>query len=458
MAKYLLAEKKFEKIQIFEQRPVAGGVWNYTSADREDGFVVPRIAPTTAPDQVVYHANSDKPEIVSPVYDMLETNIPHTLMNYTETPFQEGTSLFPTHQVVLEYLQSYAEDLAPYASYSTQVQHLCKNKSGDRPCWKIETLDLVTKETKTHEFDAVAVASGHYNDPFIPDIPGIKDFNKANPGVISHSKYYRRPDAYQDKKVIVVGNSASGIDLSVQLSATAQLPVFISEKEKATPGAVVQESKPWARHVPEIAVRFANGHIETDMDAVLFCTGYHYSFPFARDVRPPVVVDVSHAAHLWEHMLYTADPTVAFLAVPQRIVPFPVAEAQSALIARIWAGRLAPPSAAEMTTWLEEQVASKGAGKALHNLMFPKDVEYINRLHDRSVTAGRVDGGDNDGQGKLPPYWGGEKRWTRERFPAIKLASRALGKERHKVRSLSELGFDYEEWKKRTAGVAEELI
>jgi hypothetical protein len=113
-----------------------------------------------------------------------------------------------------------------------------------------------------------------------------------------------------------------------------------------------------------------------------------------------------------------------------------------------------------MMTWLDEQVVSKGAGKALHNLMFPKDVEYINCLHEKPVMASRVDGLDNEGQGKLPPYWGDEKRWkrwTRERFPAIKLAGRALGNERYKVRSLKVLGFDYEDWK-QTAGVAEQLF
>jgi hypothetical protein len=78
-------------------------------------------------------------------------------MNYTQTPFPIDTSLFPPHQAVLKYLQNHAEDLEPYASYSTQVQKLLKERSGDRPCWKIETLDFVIKHAETHEFDAVAV-------------------------------------------------------------------------------------------------------------------------------------------------------------------------------------------------------------------------------------------------------------------------------------------------------------
>lgn len=465
--RYLLAEKKFSQVHVFEQRATAGGVWNHTPITREDDdFTVPRITPTRRPDQAIYTENSDAAQFLSPVYDFLETNIPHVLMNYSDQKFPEGSSLFPPHRVVLEYLREYAEELKPCTSFSAQVLGVRKVKSGDEMCWEVETKDLKTKQTRKQEFDAVAVASGHYNDPFIPDIPGLKEFDEKYPGAISHSKFYRRPDHYDGKKVIVVGNSASGIDLSAQIASVAKLPVLISEKEKAAPVLVVQEDKPWANNVQEIvefmpgerSVRFANDEVQTEVDSVVFCTGYHYSFPFLKGLEPSVVVsDGSHAAHLWEHILYTADPTLAFLSIPQRIVPFPVSEAQSALIARIWSDRLRAPTPSEMTSWVDELRKDKGDNKTLHNLAFPEDVHYINRLHDLSVTAKKVSGLENDGKGKTPIYWGKEKEWTRERFPMIKLASRALGEQRHELRSLKELGFDYEDWRKQKE-VAERLL
>lgn len=489
--RYLRAEKKFAKIDVFEQRAEAGGVWNYTPTTRADGFTVPRTQPTTCPDQPIYHKGSEVAEFVSPVYDFLETNIPHVLMNYTDQKFPDSSSLFPPHREVLKYLQKYAEDLEPIISYGTQVLEIKKIRSTEDgvACWQVETLDLKSGKRTKGEYDAVAVASGHYNDPFVPDIKGLAQFEKRWPGSISHSKFYRRPDQFKNKvrqmltagavitklgmntnsssqRVIVVGNSASGIDLSIQISSVASLPVFISEKEKLSAGNVIQEDKPWAANVPEIveflpeerAVRFSNGRIEKDIDSVVFCTGYHYSFPFLRHLEPSIVVpDGSHAAHLWEHILYAADPTLAFLSIPQRIVPFPVSEAQSGLIARIWADRLPTPSRSEMEGWIEELRREKGENKTIHNLASPKDINYINRLYDRSMEAKRVPGLENDGVGKIPPYWDAEKAWTRERFPAIKLAVRALGEGRHEVRTLKELRFDYKEWK-RTTEAAEKLL
>jgi len=56
---------------------------------------------------------------------------------------------------------------------------------------------LTSGAQETHEYDAIAVASGHYTVPFIPDIPGISEWNKAYPGRISHSKFFRRPEEYK---------------------------------------------------------------------------------------------------------------------------------------------------------------------------------------------------------------------------------------------------------------------
>lgn len=256
-----------------------------------------------------------------------------------------------------------------------------------------------------------------------------------------------------------MGNSASGIDLSAQISAVCQLPIIVSEK--ATPNTPAEDRSSWSRPAPEILefvpegrrVRFADGATEAGVDAVVFCTGYFYSFPFLRGLSPPVVTDGARARGLYEHLLYADDPTLAFAGVPQRIVPFPVAEGQAAWVARAWADRLRLPSRAEMGEWEARTVKEKGDGKMLHNLAFPRDLEYINMLHARSLEAERRPGLENDGVGKIPPFWDDEKRWTRERFPLIKIASRKLGEKRHEVTTLEQLGFDYKAWK---AGLDEE--
>lgn len=194
-----MAEKKFSQIQLFEQRATPGGVWNYTPLAREQGFTVPRTQPSSLPDQVIRPKDSDDVEFMSPIYDLLETNIPHSLMCFSDTEFPKGSPLFPRHSAVLQYLKGYAEELTPYISYRTQVLNIEKPASQPDGPWQVEVLDLKANQTTKSEFDAVIVASGHYNDPFIPNIAGLEEFDKAYPGAVSHSKFYRRPNDYSGK-------------------------------------------------------------------------------------------------------------------------------------------------------------------------------------------------------------------------------------------------------------------
>lgn len=49
------------------------------------------------------------------------------------------------------------------------------------------------------QFDALVVASGHFYLPYIPDIPGLLEYDEKFPGRIAHSKHYRNVEDYRDK-------------------------------------------------------------------------------------------------------------------------------------------------------------------------------------------------------------------------------------------------------------------
>jgi hypothetical protein len=254
-----------------------------------------------------------------------------------------------------------------------------------------------------------------------------------------------------------VGNSASGIDLSVQIANVSLKPLLISEKNQETTVNI----NPRLENVPEIVefivgdcptVRFSDGRVERDIDHVIFCTGYLYSFPFLSQLEgSPIVTDGKRPCNLYQHIFYHPRPTLAFVGLPQRIVPFPVSEAQAALIARVFSGRLELPPRKEMEDWETDWIANHGPGKSFNSLAFPLDADYINFLHDYSLQARQKDGLENDGHGKKPPYWGEKERWVRKMFPIIKVASRELGSRRKEITSLEALGFDFEQWKEENA-------
>jgi hypothetical protein len=122
-----------------------------------------------------------------------------------------------------------------------------------------------------------------------------------------------------------------------------------------------------------------------------------------------------------------------------------------------------------MIAWEEELLERKrrdgggGEGK-FHLLGYPEDAEYIDFLHGWALKAspGCKYGADTDedsqSSGKAPPYWGEEEHWMRERTPLIKKAARELGAQRKgEIRTLKDLGFDFEAWKREQEEIKGEV-
>lgn len=198
--RYLLAEKAFETIRIYEQRSTTGGVWNYTPIT---GNGLPK-APTTSPGEPngcpgnVVNGNPDA-SLASPMYEQLETNIPHFMMSYSDLPFPEDSQLFPGRETVLQYLQDYAKEVNSLICFDTQVLDVRHTSAADRPGWDVVTKHLLSHVEEQEFFDAVVVASGHYDVPYLPDIKGIAAWSRRYPGVVMHSRFYRTPEPFKDK-------------------------------------------------------------------------------------------------------------------------------------------------------------------------------------------------------------------------------------------------------------------
>ena len=471
-AKYLRAEKAFDKIVLFEQRSRPGGIWNYTGDQRnEDLFTVPQTDPRGQNQDPEWIKQTDPEDprpwvgssgwdtylsFLSPMYEKLETNIPRGLMGFQDLDWPEDSQLFPTHETVLKYIEDYGKDVQDLVRYDTQVINAEPVSNAPDSKWKVRTRWLRTGKEHERMFDAVIVANGHFIVPYIPDVPGIREWNEKYPGAISHSKYYRRPEEYTDKKIIVVGNSASGADISNQIAPHCQQPLLWSSKSTSMFSASHGSADLLRREVPPIArftpsnrgVEFEDGTTESDIDAIVFATGYFYSLPFLENVKPTLITDGSHVNHTYQHLFYAPIPTLSFLALNQRVIPFPLAEAQASVLARVYSGRLSLPPYTEMCQWEQDVVAEMGEGRNFHLLPFPRDFNYINEMSHWALSAPTKEGLEKEGKGKVPPVWGEWEFWCRENFPAIRRAFTGLGEKRYEVRSLEEVGFSFDDWRK----------
>jgi hypothetical protein len=122
-------------------------------------------------------------------------------------------------------------------------------------------------------------------------------------------------------------------------------------------------------------VHFIDGTFAADVDIIIFGTGYSWSLPFL----PTVEVRNNRVPNLYQHVIYTPDPTLLFIGAVGAGLTFRVFEWQAVLAARVLSGRAKLPTAQEQQKWESDRIATKGDGPKF-TMVFPDFEEYFETL------------------------------------------------------------------------------
>ncbi|WWC67381.1 uncharacterized protein I206_101289 [Kwoniella pini CBS 10737] len=414
------------KVRLFERQSQSGGIWNW----REDASL-PLSVPTPPPsvgaftpvlrESGVYEdPNRKERELFSPpnpCYWNLSNNVPTTTMAFKDYPFPEGTERNVSHTFLANYVHGYAEKfgLDKVASYNTRVEQVEKVDSK----WRLnlrkvedEGEDKAREEQWSEEFDAVVVATGHYNAPYIPPFPGAEEWAAAWPDKVIHSQGYRKPEPYKGKTVLLVGIGTSGNDIARDLDPYVEKTYMVGRNKLRGPVAYQKQRRMQRFMVPEKAepvseihrfipptegqsideaeIELTDGRILKGLSEVIFATGYQYSFPFLpsyhqdyQGVRSekikkhPLVSDGSGVLNLWRDVFYIPDPTLTFIGLSVNTSAFSFFEYQSISIARVLAGKARIPIEAKRWADYAELVNEKGEGKFSHLLNRDGERKYV---------------------------------------------------------------------------------
>ncbi len=151
----------------------------------------------------------------SGVWPSMRTNTSRIMTAFSDLRHEPGTAVYPTNQEMHAYLERYAAkfDLLPALRLSTRVEEISQNKAGES--WRVRSTDKdgqVREETFSH----VVIASGRYNKPSIPAIPGLDTF--TGKGGISHTFDYKHPEKYHGLRVLVGGSAISSLEIASDLA------------------------------------------------------------------------------------------------------------------------------------------------------------------------------------------------------------------------------------------------
>ncbi|KAJ6387160.1 hypothetical protein OIU78_016969 [Salix suchowensis] len=328
-----------------EQRCDVGGQWLYEpNVEGEDPLGKKKVL-----------------QVHSSIYASLRLISPREIMGFTDFPFlvKKGrdTRRFPGHRELWLYLKDF----------------LARRKA--------------KKETVVEEvFDAVVVATGHYSHPRLPAIKGMDTWKRKQ----LHSHIYRVPEPFRNEIVVVVGNSLSGQDISMELVEVAKEVHLSAKSLNITEGLSKVISKHDNLHLrPQIEALQEDGRVLfvdgswLIADTILHCTGYSYTFPFL-DTKGRVAVDDDRVGPLYEHTFPPSlAPSLSFVGIPRKIIGFPFFEAQAKWIAQLLSGKRRLPPRDEMMRSVEELYRSRDAASIpKHYTHDIADFEYCDRYGD----------------------------------------------------------------------------
>lgn len=113
-----------------------------------------------------------------------------------------------------------------------------------------------------------------------------------------------------------------------------------------------------------------NGKQLVNLDAVIFATGYLFSFPFLPFEKDAIIVDGQNVTGLYKWMFYMNNPTLSFVGLPIRVVPMPLMQSQSTVIARVLSQRIPLPS----TTIMQSHVTVSNNDR--HSIVMGAQTEF----------------------------------------------------------------------------------
>jgi dimethylaniline monooxygenase (N-oxide forming) len=172
------------EVTCFEAGSAIGGMWRY---DNDNGR--------------------------SAAYASLSTNTSRRRMQYPSLPLPDSIAEFPHHSELLTYLEHYAEvnDLMRHITCGVWVERARPLDDG----WEV-----TVRGSKPEAFDALVMATGHYWDSDIPELPGRFD------GTIVHVRDYRTADRFAGQQVVVVGAGQSALDIAAEVSTAARRTIL----------------------------------------------------------------------------------------------------------------------------------------------------------------------------------------------------------------------------------------
>lgn len=273
-------------------------------------------------------------------YDSLELFSPAAYSSLPGLPFPGAAGHYPTRDEVVRYLERYADFFRLPILQGIRVANVGQEGEGFR---------ITATNGQCFSARAVVVASGAFSRPYVPDIPGLRNFS----GTQLHSAHYRNAEAFSGQRIVVVGAANSAVQIAYDLSNVATVTLATREAIRFAPQRILGadfhtwlkwtglEKTKWLNdqstpvlddgtyrkalrsgyfnqaamfsEVTSTGVIWAEGQHET-VDSLVFATGFRPNLPFLQGL--PVVDEQGRVAQRDGRAVHV--PGLYFVGLPKQ--------------------------------------------------------------------------------------------------------------------------------------------
>ena len=143
------------------------------------------------------------------LYPSLTLNTSRYFSHMPQAPFPSDYGVFPTGRQYYDYLVKFAQS----HEFNIQLGVIVHNVTQLGDLWQVET------DQGTWLYPVVITATGVYGHPVIPE--DLQEKVSGFTGEAYHAHDYKSPDQIRGKRVVVIGNGPSGVDISVEAGDAA---------------------------------------------------------------------------------------------------------------------------------------------------------------------------------------------------------------------------------------------
>jgi cation diffusion facilitator CzcD-associated flavoprotein CzcO len=151
-------------------------------------------------------------------YPGVRCDIPAHVYQSTFSPNTQWSEIFAKGAEIRDYWQATARKHNVYKY--VKLRHRVDDASWDdgKSKWSLKVQDLVNNKSINEEFDFVITAIGRFNAWKLPDYPGLDSYK----GHLRHTSNWDPSFDPADKRVAVIGNGASGLQIVPHLQRIAK--------------------------------------------------------------------------------------------------------------------------------------------------------------------------------------------------------------------------------------------